>query len=274
MDKQLVPEENIEIYCYLYSIETALRELIIESLKAVDGSRWYKRRLPGDVLEKYRKGIEFERSAKWSQLVPHHPIYYIDFPDLKKIMECEDNWKDAFKPIFSRKDILSSTLAELEFIRNKIAHNRKATSKDVEIVRGAHAKLSESVGKNYFRELSARCTCSKDISERLSELQRECERIFCICKNYERLEKLEIWESICAEWWFDESSLGHKLDAIIDYFGTIQTYCTLPRLRGSGHKIEAWVKSNDVEGKYASARMELSAILSSGGEKHGSKQTA
>jgi hypothetical protein len=265
MDKKLVPEENIEIYCYLYSIETALRELIIELLSAIDGPIWYKKRLPGDVLEKYRAGVVFERGIKWFQLVPLHPIYYIDFPDLKKIIEREDNWKDAFKRIFSRKDILTSTLAELEFIRNKIAHNRKATSKDVEIVEGAHAKLSESIGVSYFRELSARCTCSTDISKRLNELQRECEKVFCICNNYEHLEKIDIWESICAEWWFDESYLGHKLEAISSYFGTIEMYLALPRSRGCGHKIESWVKSSDIEEKYASAQNEFAAILGSGG---------
>lgn len=266
MDEQLVPSENVEIYCYLYSIETALRELIIDSLGDIDGSRWYKKRLPGDVLEKYRKGIEFEKGIKWLQLVPHHPIYYIDFPDLKKIIEREDNWEDAFKPIFSRKDILSSTLSELEFVRNKIAHNRKATYKDVEIVTGAYAKLSESIGKNYFDQLSARCTCSADISERLTELQRESERSFRICKSCEPLEKLQIWQSTCHEWWFDESYLGHRLDGIVSYFGTMEEYFTLPRKRGSGHRIESWVKSNDVEGKYTDAQIEFSAILGSGGE--------
>ena len=200
MDQQLVPKENIEIYCYIYRIETALREFIIESLIAVDGSRWYKKRLPGDVLEKYREGIEFEKSAKWSQLVPHHPIYYIDFPDLKKIIEREDNWKDVFKGIFSRKDILSSTLAELEFIRNKIAHNRKATNVDVEIARAAYEKLSECIGGSYFDQLSAKCTCAMDISERLSELQGECKRTFRICKGCEQLGNVDIWESIRDKW--------------------------------------------------------------------------
>lgn len=274
MDQQLVPKENIEIYCYIYRIETALREFIIESLIAVDGSRWYKKRLPGDVLEKYREGIEFEKSAKWSQLVPHHPIYYIDFPDLKKIIEREDNWKDVFKGIFSRKDILSSTLAELEFIRNKIAHNRKATNVDVEIARAAYEKLSECIGGSYFDQLSAKCTCAMDISERLSELQGECKRTFRICKGCEQLGNVDIWESIRDKWWFDESYLRHELEAIIGYFGMIERYFALPRSRGSGHKIESWVKSSGIEEKYASAQIEFGAILAGGGEKHGSQQTS
>jgi hypothetical protein len=274
MDQKLVPKENIEIYCYIYRIETALREFIIESLRVVAGSRWYKKRLPGDVLEKYRKAIEFERSVKWSQLVPHHPIYYIDFPDLKKIIEREDNWQDAFKGIFSRKDILSSILAELEFIRNKIAHNRKANNVDVEIARTAYEKLSECIGGKYFDQLSARCTCAMDISEQLSELQGECKRTFHICKDCERIENVDVWESIRDKWWFDESYLGHKLEAITGYFVMIEGYFALPRSRGSGHKIESWVKSSGIEEKYASAQIEFGAILAGGGEKHGSQQAA
>jgi hypothetical protein len=267
MDKQLVPKENIEIYCYLYNIETALRELIIDSLKTVDGPRWYKKRIPGDILEKYRKGIEYGKNIKWSQLVPHHPIYYIDFADLKKIIERGDNWKDVFKNIFFQKEILSSTLSELESIRNKVAHNRKATYKDVEVVKAAYTKLSEAVCKDYFNRLSARCTCSMDISEQLTELQKESERLFCICKNYKPLEKLEIWKSICDEWWFDETYLGYKLDGIINYFKTIEEYAALPRTRGGGYKIEAWVKSNDIETKYKTAQTEFLSVLDNGGKK-------
>jgi hypothetical protein len=67
------PEENMAAFCLLYEIESALRELIIEELTSLAGSRWYKQRLPGDALEKYREAKKFEKSVKWSQLVPHHP---------------------------------------------------------------------------------------------------------------------------------------------------------------------------------------------------------
>lgn len=264
MNKDLVPKENIQIYCYLYGIETALRELIIDSLRAADGPLWYKHRLPGgdenSPLEKYGRAIDVERNARWTQSVPHHPIYYVDFPHLKMIIERKDNWEDIFEQIFSRKDILSTTLSELEFIRNKIAHNRKATCKDLGIMKGAYTKLSEAIGKRRFDELVARCTCAMDISERLTELQKEFERSFCICKNYEPLEDLEGWKSICGEWWFDESYLGHNISRIVNYFQAMEEYARLPRTRGSGHKIEAWVKSKDIETKYVNAQEEFSAI--------------
>ena len=44
--QQLPPQENIEIFSMIYSIETALREIIIDALSAVEGSQWYRRRLP------------------------------------------------------------------------------------------------------------------------------------------------------------------------------------------------------------------------------------
>jgi len=263
MGKQLVPKENIEIYCHMYCIENVLRELIIDLLKSIDGPRWYKKRLPGDILEKYREGMECERNIKWIQLIPHHPIYYIEFPDLKKIIERADNWKDIFRNIFgSRKDIVTSIISELEPIRNKIAHNRKVTYSDVEIVKGAYTKLLEIIGEKKFDELVIKHTYAMDIWDRLTKLQNEAEKIYEICKNYEPLEKIEVWESIRNEWWFDESYLGHNLDVIVIYFKYIEEYINLPRIRGSGHKIESWVKVNDIETKYTNAQNVFLALSS------------
>src|SRR5260221_3955565 len=170
MQRQQPAEVNIAIFSMLYSIETALRELIIESLSTIEGPKWYKKCLPGDILEKYKNGWEAEKRSHWSQCIPHHPIYYVDFPDLRKIIEREDNWKKAFENIFTRKDILSSTLSELEPIRNKIAHNRKTSEKDTEIVRGAYSMLSNAIGSNYFDSLASNCTLSTDIREQLVQL--------------------------------------------------------------------------------------------------------
>ena len=173
MGLKLVPRENIQIYCYLYKIENGLRELIIDLLKDVAGPSWYKRRMPGDILEKYLKGRESELKVPWTQLIPHHPIYYVDFPDLKKIIERTDNWKDKFVQIFSRRDILSGTLSEIQVVRNKIAHNRKTTYNDLNIIKGAYTKLSQIIGEKKFTELVSRCTCALNIQERLTGLRKE-----------------------------------------------------------------------------------------------------
>jgi len=255
------PQENFEIFAMLYCIETALRELIIETLSAVDGSLWYKKCLPGDVLDKYRKGREAEKYTPWTQCIPHHPIYYVDFPDLKKTIESGDNWKKVFERVFSRKDILSSTLSELEPIRNKIAHNRKASGEDVEIVRGVYSKLSTAIGPDYFDSLSDRCTLGEDITVRLTQLWTEAKSSLLICQEFRSLDGLKVWDSVRNMWWFDESYLCEKLDNIIGFFQLMDEYSHLPRLRGSGHKIEAWVKSSNIETKYADAQAQFDAIF-------------
>lgn len=257
----MIPQENITIYSHIYCIESSLRELIINSLEDIDGPQWYKKRLPGDILQKYRQAKEYELSFKWTQVIPQHPIYYIDFPDLKKIIERKDNWEDIFKDIFLEKNVLISIFSEVEFIRNKIAHNRKSTVKDVEIVKTAYLKLSTAIGEEYFNELVSRCTCILDIIDRLKNLRKEAESSYCACKNYEPLEKPKTWESICNEWWFDESYLCHPITEIHDYFQTIKDYSILPITRGSGYKIELWVKSNDIDNKYKKAESELSSLL-------------
>jgi len=259
------PQENIDIFAMLYFIETVLRELIIEALNVIDGPRWYRKCLPPDVLEKYRKGREVEKHSHWTQCIPHHPIYYLDFPDLKKIIEREDNWKKAFEHIFSRKDILSATLSELEPIRNKIAHNRKASIKDVEIVRGAYNMLSTAIGSDYFDSLLSRCTLAMDIIGQLVQLQLEAKNSLDICRKYGYLDGLEAWRSVHNKWWFDESYLNEKLDKIIEFFQVVEDYSHLPHSRGTGYKIEAWVKSSDLEAKYEDAQAQFDAILVNGG---------
>ncbi len=255
------PKENLEIFAILYQIETALRELIIEVLTNAEGSKWYKKCLPNDILDKYRRSRDLEKHTHWTQFVPLHPIYYVDFPDLKKIIERDDNWKKAFERIFVRKDILSGILSVIEPIRNKIAHNRKATTTDVEIVKGVLSELSTAIGSNYFDSLLRRCTFAVSIPEQFIQLQNEAKSALSSCSKYEHLDDLKIWSSVRDTWWFDESYLGEKINKIIEFFQIVEEYSHLPRLRGSGHKIENWVRNSDIARKYADAAIQLEAIL-------------
>jgi hypothetical protein len=255
------PQENIEIFFMLYQIEIALRELIIETLSNVEGQRWYKKCLPGDILDKYRESRVLEKQIPWTQFINHNPIYYVDFPDLRKIIENNYNWRKAFEPIFSRKEIMASTLSEIEPIRNKIAHNRKATSKDVAIVRGALSKLSTAIGQHYFDNLASRCTLAPDLHEQLVDLQKEATNSWLICRESKPLSELKGWKSVCNAWWFDDSYLSVEIDKIEEFFRLIVEYSQLPRLRGTGHMIENWVRSSNIGTKYAQAQAQFDSIF-------------
>ncbi len=257
----MIPEENLEIFRLLYMMETGLRELIIDELSAVGGDLWYKTYLPGDILEKYRAGRQAEQRSSWTRCIPHHPIYYIDFPDLRKVIESDRNWRAAFGKIFRRKEVLSATLTELEPIRNKIAHNRKATDEDVRIAQGAFAKISTAVGRERFTVLSSRCTLAMDIISRLTHLERELSASVHVCLGLGPLSTLSSWESVRGKWWLDETFLGSPIDGIVKSFRLLEDYSSMPRTRGSGHKIELWVKNCGLARIYSTAEKEFQTLL-------------
>jgi len=257
----LVPKDNIEIYKYIYYIETSLRELIIESLEKVDGYKWYKSRLPSDVLSKYRDAKKFEKNIKWVQLVPHHPIYYIDFSDIKKIIEKSDNWRDVFEAIFGRKDIINATLTEIEFIRNKVAHNRKATQRDIDIVKSGYTKILNTIGDDRLNGLILKSTATIDIYSQLVNLKEISEKIFYRCKMFQPIDDIKLWKSISNSWWFDSDYLNHEINQIETYYKAIEDYMDLPRMRGNGHKIESWINLTNFDEKYNLASIEIKNII-------------
>ena len=258
-----VPPHNLAVYKLLYSIEVGLRELIIESLESACGTRWWKERLPGDILKEYSKAIDYERNIKWLELVSHHPLYYVEFTDLKKIIERRDNWKEVFEPVFGRKEILVSTLSKTEPIRNKIAHNRKVTKADLDIVQAAHQTITTAVGKKRFDRLVARCTLAEDLTKVLSRLRIEAKTGFESCTDCCELKQPEVWEYVKDKWWFDEAYLDCSLEAIKEYFSSLCQYSKLPLhgSRGSGYEIQTWVRTNRLSNTYAEAEAEFQRLF-------------
>ena len=247
----VAPKTNLQAYPILYSIENALRELIIERLEQLEGPRWYKHRLPGDILQLYRQARRIESRVQWSALVPHHPIYYVDFPSLKKVIERKDNWKDVFEPIFQRKDIFSGYMSSVEPIRNKVAHNRCVEASEVQTLHVASGYIANSVGEVTFAALASRSTSVPNLISYFTDLKAEGTQAINQCRNCRTIDDLNIWDSVSSFWWFDESFIGYDLSPVSEYFGTLNEYCHLPRLRGSGHTIEAWVGSKDLDTLFA-----------------------
>ena len=168
------------------------------------------------------------------------------------------------------KDILSSSLSELEPIR-------KIKSRTIERLVARMLKSSVEYITYYplqeasanFDSLSSRCTFALDISEWLTRLQKEAKSSLIICLASGHLERLAVWNAVCDKWWFDESYLCEKLDKIVEFYQVIEEYSNLPRSRGSGHAIEAWVKNSDIETKYIDAQAQFDAILAGGESDYG-----
>ncbi len=246
----------------LFSLESALRELIIETLERIAGPRWYRKRLPGATLDQFRTNLATDRASRWTNNIPHHPIYYLGFPDLRATIEQRENWSGAFAAIFPRnKDLVTTDLIELEFIRNKVAHNRLATAADQAIVETARAKLSTAIGPDYFRDLSMRHTVETMIPEHLEELKREADISFALCARGRKLVRFDTWRRANDQWWwFDDMYLAHSLGRINSFFRSLEEYKRLwDETSGSG--LEAWATTMDVKRLYAAAELDLRNVI-------------
>jgi hypothetical protein len=257
-----LPAENVVIYQLTYSIEVGLREFIIDTLAKNYGSKWWKQRLPGDILQKFRDGQQMERSIKWLQFVPHHPLYYIDFPDLKKIITRQDNWKDVFQEYFKTTDIVLGIFSEIEPIRNKIAHNRISTQQDVNLMKAAYGVFSFAVGEVAFLNYINKISTVDSLFEIIKDLNQEVYECYIKITKYDNVDNPIVWEAVARSWWFDEEYLSNSVEAVRDFYNILSEYRKLPRSRGSGHKIEHWVNCCDILTVFDKASKELSQLLS------------
>jgi hypothetical protein len=234
----VLDSRQLHTYRLLFLIENGLRELVVEELSRKAGARWYKHRLSRDLIEKYEAGLAYERTTRWIELVPHHPMYYLDFPELKKIILRNDNWNDCFKAIFHNQEILTGTLSELEPIRNKVAHHRLVSARDETIVQAAYDKILDAVGKPHWEQLSCRSTLALDINGQFCNLSQIAQQVHDRCTRAEALFNDEGWRPVLDAWWFDAGYLGFSVSHVELFFNIVSAYTQLERHRGDGYKIE------------------------------------
>ena len=256
-----IPDQNLDAYKLSYLIEVGLREFIIDKLSAKFGHKWWRQRIPDDVQRRMMDGRRYERSIPWTKLVPHHPLYYVDFPDLRKIMERNDNWREVFQQVFKSKPALEGTLIDVEPTRNKVAHHRKVTSDEVKRLASSYNKVATAIGSDLFNSYVQNCTNAYDVGEVLERLTQEAEGVFRAFNDYLPSPGLPVWAETRNSWWFDGEYLGHETDAITSFFRTAEDYAGLPRSRGSGHKVEAWIKTQSIDSKHRDALRALRTLL-------------
>jgi hypothetical protein len=197
-------------------------------------------------------------------MIPHHPLYYIDFADLREIIERTDNWGDIFRSIFSKKEVITATFSELEPIRNKIAHNRKASNADLNVVKGVQSIIHETIGGNKFNSLLSNCTQILDIKEKLEACLLEMNDILILIKKYQIIKDTLFYKNVFNKWWFDESYLGLNLTHIINYYHKTIEYKNLKRDRGAGHLIEKWVNNSNMVNLYLKAHEDMNKLIGEG----------
>jgi hypothetical protein len=262
MPDSKIAEENVQAYSALYLLEVGLREFIISALG--DQPKSWNRLLPGDILAKYRAARAAERSAPWVLLCPHHPLYYVDFPDLRKVIERDDNWRAIFEPVFGDKSVICSTLRRLEPIRNSVAHNRKLSSTAVHEVNQAVDQISACIGPIRFEQLVRSQTTAEDAAETLAGLKVEFEHFRDSFATVSPIQDSGRWCAVDNWWWLDSEYLGHSVDRVYAACALLSEYAAMPRHRGTGHIIQEWVSTHFVVKVLDDAIAELCAILANG----------
>src|SRR5437016_4516483 len=80
---QLLPRLNRELFADIFLLEVGLRELIIDRLSTIHGTRWLRTALPGgEIQTKVKEARSYEQRTPWVSYVALHPLYYLDFPEL------------------------------------------------------------------------------------------------------------------------------------------------------------------------------------------------
>jgi hypothetical protein len=119
----------------LSAVENALRKFIERELRTVE-QEWWKRRVPGDVKTEAEARMDMKDSPfPWYQKSNPQPLDYVDFTHYAKIILKGDNWQDVFGAKCKDKEIMSSKLRELDFLRKMIAHNRPLSTSDKDRLR-------------------------------------------------------------------------------------------------------------------------------------------
>ena len=142
-------------------------------------------------------------AIKWTELLPHHPLYYLDFPDLKKIIDRKDNWEEYFIKYFTDKDVFISLLRELEPIRNKIAHHRLITNSDIMVLQAVYTAINNALGNQKTIDLVIKQTYIKNITTQFESLRKLVQECYLRCKKIKVLPSIEQWITLKHSWWFD-----------------------------------------------------------------------
>ncbi|WP_320188249.1 hypothetical protein RMS29_001610 [Agrobacterium rosae] len=234
-------ERNTKAFKLFFEIEVLLREIITVALKEKYGNKWLKQGLPLDVREKVKAGTTYERATLWSKLVPHSPLYYVDFPDLKRLIEMGTNWP-IFAEIWKKKDGMVSTLGELEAIRNKIAHSRYVTDEELKILESAKIKLINPIHSDRLNIAKGNVSLILPITDALSNILDLYKVNIKIMEQGGRITPINSKiRDYFAEWWFDECYFGVSVECTEKFYSICLEYSEIPSGIGQGLKRLDWV---------------------------------
>lgn len=127
----------------LGQVENRLRMTVESALRKLVGEGWYRSRVPGPTLQRWRERKEEDHRQRGDS---YRLIFYADFTDLSEIICRRDNWDDTFHRLFVSKPDLQVSLQRLSPIRKAIAHNRPLVRTDQIVLFSEAYRLLSALG--------------------------------------------------------------------------------------------------------------------------------
>ena len=235
--------------CYplVRELEIVLRSFIASELQKENGIKWWRQCIPELVRKRVRDNRNKDLKIGWDRFVSLPLIYYTGFGDLASIMEFSNNWKSCLGSRFSKnQQQITGAVRTADKVRNKIAHNRPATSNDANDLQYLKDLLLSDLGQDEFGKHLGNFEKYPDIPEILKGIVVEIQSAVDLVTSFHIVPKSKHYDQARSADWWDSEYLGFEVDDIDKCFVEIDEYNRLPRERGDGSSMQRWVNETSI----------------------------
>ena len=229
----------------MFRIENVIRLVINTKCIEAYGKNWVKAKLPKPMRDKITEGIKYGREIIKSDYIIDNPLSYIDFPDLRQILQKGDLWGEVFSKIFSKQDILGM-LERSEKVRNSIAHNRLINVNDLDFLSVLESEISIELGEKVYTEFFQNSFNLQSPSLRIAELSSFLQTVLDSVEGfYYNLKDYFRAMNIASEWWTADILGQDCAEKIVKAISIIRLYNKLEKKPRLEHHILEWVNRNN-----------------------------
>ncbi len=133
-----------ETFRLFYVLENYLRDFILNVLSEVDKENWWNS-VPKDVQTKVAEYEDTEESKRWMNLNPRGKLALTTLPQLLRIIDEDNNWKNHFRDLVRDKALITQTRL-IGHTRNTVCHMSPVTAEEHERV--------QQVMRDWFRVIA------------------------------------------------------------------------------------------------------------------------
>jgi hypothetical protein len=133
-----------ETYRLFFVFENFIRDFVLDTLSQVDPVNWWDK-VPPDVQTEVQALEETEQQKQWMALDSRSKLALTTLPQLLRIIDENQNWKDIFKYLLRDKFLIQEGRS-ISHLRNTICHMSDISDEETDRVK--------QVMRDWFRVVS------------------------------------------------------------------------------------------------------------------------